>query len=129
MSEAEDLVRDVYSRWNEGEREFDEDVFDPSLTIHSALTGDVYEGADGLQTWAAEIDDQFKDWNLVIEEIDSLADDLVLVRGEIRMLGRQSDVAFEQQASWLIEFDGGRMVTLRNFIGRDAAAEFAREAP
>ena len=117
-------MRDVYSRWNEGERDFDEDVFDPSLTIHSALTGDMYEGADGLQTWAAEIDDQFKDWNLVIEEIDSLSDDLVIVRGEIQMTGRQSEVAIEQPASWVIEFEAGRMISLRNFIGRTAADKF-----
>ena len=129
MSEAEDLVREVYSRWNDGEREFDEDLFDPSLTIHSALTGDMYEGVDGLQTWASEIDDQFKDWNLVIEEIESLDDDLILVRGEIQMTGRQSEVAIEQPASWLIEFDSGRMTSLRNFIGRKAAEEFAKGGP
>jgi ketosteroid isomerase-like protein len=129
VSEAEDLVREVYSRWNEGEREFDEDLFDPSMTIHSALTGDMYEGVDGLQTWASEIDDQFKDWNLVIEEMESLDDDLILVRGQIQMTGRQSEVAIEQPASWLIEFDAGRMTSLRNFIGRKAAEEFARGAP
>jgi ketosteroid isomerase-like protein len=125
VSEAEDLVRDVYSRWNEGEREFDDDVFSPALTIHSALTGDVYEGAEGLQTWAAEIDDQFKDWNLVIDEIETVDDDRVLVRGEIQMTGRQSEVAIEQPASWVIDFEDGKMVSLRNFIGRDAGADFA----
>ena len=117
-------MRDVYSRWNDGEREFDEDVFDPSLVIHSALTGDIYEGAEGLQVWAAEIDDQFKDWNLVIEEMESPNDDLVIVRGEIQMTGRQSEVAIEQPASWVVEFEGGRMIALRNFIGRDAAHDF-----
>ena len=129
MSEAEDLVRDVYSRWNEGEREFDDDVFAPSLAIHSALTGDVYEGVEGLQTWTAEIDDQFKDWNLVIDEIESVSEERVLVRGEIQMKGRQSGVAIDQPASWVIDFEDGRMISLRNFIGRDKASEFAREAP
>lgn len=129
MSELADVVRDVYSRWNAGEREFDEDVFDESLTIHSALTGDVYEGAEGLETWAAEIDDQFRDWDLVVEEIEPLGEERVLVRGQIRMTGRQSDVEIEQPASWLIDFDGTRMTSLRNFIGRDAAADFARSQP
>jgi hypothetical protein len=128
VSEAEDLVREVYSRWNEGEREFDEDVFAGSMTIHSALTGDVYEGADGLQTWAAEIDDQFKDWNLLIDDIEAISEDRVLVRGEIQMTGRQSEVTIEQPASWLIDFEDGKMVSLRNFIGRESATEFAREA-
>ena len=102
-------MRDVFSRWNEGERDFDEAVFEESLTIHSALTGDMYEGIEGLQTWAAEIDDQFKDWNLVVEETESLSDDRVLVIGEIQMTGRQSDVAIEQPASWVVDLMEGRV--------------------
>ncbi len=123
------MVRDVFSRWNEGERDFDEAVFEESLTIHSALTGDVYEGIEGLQTWAAEIDDQFKDWNLVVEETEPVSDDRVLVIGEIQMTGRQSGVAIEQPASWVVDLMEGRVAVIRNFLGRKAAAEFARSDP
>ena len=119
-------MRDAFSRWNEGEREFDDAVFEESLTIHSALTGDMYEGADGLQVWAAEIDDQFKDWNLVLDEMESLDDGRIVARGEIQMTGRQSEVAIEQPASWVIEFEDGKISTLRNFIGRDGAEKFLR---
>jgi ketosteroid isomerase-like protein len=126
VSEAEDLVREVFSRWNEGERDFDDAVFEESLTIHSALTGDMYEGEDGLEVWAAEIDDQFEDWNLVLEELEPVDEDRVMARGEIQMTGRQSQVAIEQPASWVIEFEEGRISTLRNFIGRDGAEKFLR---
>ena len=119
-------MRDAFSRWNEGEREFDDAVFEESLTIHSALTGDMYEGADGLQVWAAEIDDQFKDWNLVLDEMESLDDGRIVARGEIQMTGRQSEVAIEQPASWVIEFEDGRISAIRNFIGRDEAEKFTR---
>jgi ketosteroid isomerase-like protein len=129
VSEAEDLVRDVFARWNEGERDFDDAVFEESLTIHSALTGDVYEGLEGLQTWAAEIDDQFKDWNLVVEETEPVSEDRVVVKGEIRMTGRQSDVAIEQPASWVVDLAEGRIAVIRNFIGRESAADFARSDP
>ena len=122
-------MRDVFSRWNEGERDFDDAVFEESLTIHSALTGDVYEGVEGLQTWAAEIDDQFKDWNLVVEETEPVSDDRVLVIGEIQMTGRQSGVAIEQPASWVVDLMEGRVAVIRNFLGRKAAAEFARSDP
>ncbi len=122
-------MREVFSRWNEGERDFDDAVFEEALTIHSALTGDVYEGIDGLRAWAAEIDDQFKDWNLVVDDVEPLTDDRVVARGEIRMTGRQSDVAIAQPASWVIDLVEGRIATIRNFIGRKAAAEFAREMP
>ena len=126
MSEAEDLVRDVFSRWNEGERDFDDAIFEESLTIHSALTGDMYEGEDGLEVWASEIDDQFEDWNLVLEEMEAVDDDRILARGQIQMTGRQSQVVIEQPASWVIEFEAGRISTLRNFIGRDGAEKFLR---
>ena len=122
-------MREVFSRWNEGEREFDDAVFEESLAIHSALTGDVYEGVDGLRTWAAEIDDQFKNWNLVVDEMEAVSEDRLLVRGEIQMTGRQSEVAIEQPASWIIDLVDDRIATIRNFIGREAAAEFAREQP
>ena len=122
-------MREVFSRWNEGERDFDDAVFEEALTIHSALTGDVYEGIDGLRAWAAEIDDQFKDWNLVVDDVEPLTDDRVLARGEIRMTGRQSDVAIAQPASWVIDLVEGRIATIRNFMGRKAASEFAREMP
>ncbi len=119
-------MRDVFSRWNEGERDFDDAIFEESLTIHSALTGDMYEGADGLETWAAEIDDQFKDWNVVLDEVDAVEDDRVVARGEIRMTGRQSEVAIQQPASWVIEFEGERISSIRNFTGRKAAEKFIR---
>ena len=122
-------MRDVFSRWNEGERDFDDAIFEESLTIHSALTGDMYEGVDGLSAWAAEIDDQFKDWEVVIEEMEALSEDRVLARGEIRMTGRQSDVAITQPASWVIDLVEDRVATIRNFTGRDSAAEFARSDP
>lgn len=119
-------MREVFSRWNEGERDFDDAIFEESLTIHSALTGDMYEGVDGLRTWAAEIDDQFKDWNLVVDETEALSEDRVLVRGEIQMTGRLSEVAIAQPASWVIDLVDDRLATIRNFVGRESAAEFAR---
>jgi hypothetical protein len=123
------LVRDVVSRWNEGERDFADADLEESLTIHSALTGDVYEGIEGFQTWAAEIDDQFKDWNLVVEETELVSDDRVVIVGQIQMTGRQSDVAIEQPASWVVDLVEGRVAVIRNFTGRKSAADFVRSDP
>lgn len=44
MSDGEELIRDVWRRWNSGVREFQADVLDPEIEIHSALTGQVFEG-------------------------------------------------------------------------------------
>jgi ketosteroid isomerase-like protein len=116
------LVRDIFGRWNNGEREFDETVFDPEFTVHSSLTGRVYTGDDGIREWTAEIDEQFTNWTIVMEDMSSPRADLVAVTGQIRMTGRQSGVEFEQPASWLVEVRDGRLLSLRNFIGQESAA-------
>jgi ketosteroid isomerase-like protein len=121
-------VREVFRRWNEGERDFDDEAFDPEFTVHSTLTGRTYSGEAGVREWAAEIDEQFTDWELVIDEVTARREDLVLVVGQIRMTGRQSEVPFEQAASWAVELRDGRLQRLRNFIGHEAAAEFAESA-
>lgn len=118
-------MRDIFARWNGGERDFDPSLFDPEIRIHSSLTGQVYEREEGVRIWAAEIDEQFAEWDLVIDEVRDLSDELVLVVGEIRMKGQKSSVELRQPASWLAELKVGRLSRLRNFLSREAAAEFA----
>jgi ketosteroid isomerase-like protein len=45
------------------------------------------------------------------------------VQGSIHGRGRQSGVDLDQPASWLVEVRTGRLLRLRNYIGREAAAE------
>ncbi len=125
---GEDLIRDVWRRWNAGEREPDDESFDPEIEVHSVLAGGIFTGHDGLRRWVAEIDEQFDEWELGIEEVRQLAPDRWIVHGTIRARGRQSGVDLDQPASWLIETRNGRMRLIRNFIGpkaRRAAEESA----
>lgn len=121
MGDGERLVREIWGRWNSGDREVDDETFDPEIEIHSALTGQVYRGRDGVGRWMAEIDDQFETWDLRVDEITERDPTTVVARGAIRMRGRSSGVVLDQPASWVLEVVGGRVVTIRNFIGRDAA--------
>jgi ketosteroid isomerase-like protein len=119
---GEQLLRDVWRRWNAGEREMDVETFDPEFEVHSALTGDIYRGEERVQEWMNEIDQQFDRWRLEIETMRTLADGRVLARGAIRAHGRGSGIELAQPAAWIAEFRVGRLLAVHNFIGTDAAA-------
>ena len=121
----EDLVREIYARWNQGERDLDPDQIHPDAVVHSAMTGDTFRGLEGVERWIAEIDEQFEDWVLTIEEIRNLPGDRLLVLGEVHFRGRASGVEFDQPMGWLIDFDGDRVAGLNNIVGHDAALEAA----
>jgi ketosteroid isomerase-like protein len=124
MSEGEDFVRRTWARWNDGDRELLEEEIDPEVTIHSALSQAVYRGYEGVERWMREIDEQFSDWRVALDSVDEPRDGIVIARGSISMRGRQSGLDLTQPASWIIELRDGRMLTLRNFVGTEAAAEF-----
>jgi ketosteroid isomerase-like protein len=93
---------------------------DPELEIHSQMTNSVYRGAEGLSTWAAEIDEQFESWRIEISQIHGISAEKVLVVGEIHVRGRKSGVGMDQGAAWIVELRDGRILRIRNFVGADA---------
>jgi ketosteroid isomerase-like protein len=131
MSAGEELVREVWERWNKGARDVDPVLFDPEIEIHSALTRSVFRGADGVSAWSAEIDQQFEQWEVSALEMEAVSDERVLVHGTIKARGRGSGMDLDQPASWIVEIRDGRVRRIHNFIGHDAAqaaiAELDRE--
>jgi ketosteroid isomerase-like protein len=125
---AEELVREAFRRWNSGERTVDPELFCEDLEIHSALTGTVWRGEDGVQAWASEIDDQFERWEVSIDEISAHGEERMAARGWIRARGRGSGMDLDQPASWIVHLSDGRIAALHNFIGYDAADRAAQEA-
>jgi hypothetical protein len=130
VATGEEFVREIWAQWNSGDREVPTYRLDPEVEIHSALTGGaVYRGYEGVERWIGEIDEQFSDWRVEADTVEELSEGIVLVTGSISMRGRQSGVDLTQPASWIVELRDGRMLTMRNFIGTEAAAEFvARES-
>jgi hypothetical protein len=130
VDEGEQLIRDVWRRWNAGEREPEAMEIDPGIEIHSALANNVYSGRDGLMAWVGEIDEQFEAWELGIDELRPLAPGSYIVHGSIHARGRTSGLDLDQPASWLVDLRDGRVLRIRNFIGSMAreAAEGASQA-
>jgi ketosteroid isomerase-like protein len=126
--DSENLVREVWRRWNEGERELNPELFDPAFTVHSHLTGGTYRGEREIQVWISEIDQQFDGWELRVRRTKPLADGRILVHGSIRGHGRASGIELDEPAAWIVALRSGRMLAIHNFIGVEAVKEAEKEA-
>jgi ketosteroid isomerase-like protein len=124
-AEREKLIRDLFERWNHGDREVDPAAVDPDAEVHSAMTRATYRGYGGIKDWMAEIDDQFDSWHLSVEEMRDLSGDRVLALGTVRFRGRGSGVEFDQPIGWLIAFGGQRITEMRIFPDHAKALEAA----
>ena len=119
MGDGEAVIRDIWQRWNEGEHDYNPELIDPEIEIRSALTGQVFEGEDGVTRWVAEIDDQFEAWKISIDEIEQIAPDRFVVRGSVRARGRQSGLDLDQQITWRVRLRDARLLRLENSLGWD----------
>lgn len=128
MDEGEQLIRDIWRRWNDGERSPEAVDLDPGIEIGSALAGRLYRGADGVREWIGEIDEQFESWNLGIDELRAIGPGAYIAHGRIVARGRQSGIDLDQPASWLVTLRAGRIARIQNFIGPDARAQAEEQA-
>jgi ketosteroid isomerase-like protein len=124
-AERQKLIRDLFERWNHGDREIDPVTIDPDAEVHSAMTRAIYRGYGGIKDWMAEIDEQFDSWRLTVEEMRDLPNDHVLALGSVHFRGRGSGVEFDQPIAWLIAFAGQRITEMRIFPDHATALEAA----
>ena len=101
-----DLMRRTFDRWNAGDREPDPEIAHPDMVVHSAMTNATYHGFDGLRRWMAELDDQFEDWRLSIDEFRDASAGRLLALGAVHVRGRNSGVEFDQPMAVLLTFAG-----------------------
>lgn len=128
MEPGESVVRDVWEQWNSGDRDVRNQLVHSELEVYSALTKRVYRGRDEVRQWIGEIDDQFDDWNLSIDEVSTIAPGRLLVIGGIHGRGRQSGVDLDEPSAWIIEIRDGLLAGIRNYIGREAVERAKAEA-
>lgn len=122
MSEENvELARSAFSRWNAGERAFLDEEIHPDVVLVSRILGKSVRGRAGVRRYLREIDEQFDEWNL---EIDDWRDtgDCVAALGRIRLRGRRSGVAFDQRVGILFEFRGGQLLRFETFLDEPADA-------
>ena len=116
-----EIARSVFDRWNAGEREFPDEEIHPDVVLVSRIVGKVVRGRAGVRRYVREIDEQFDQWNLVIEDWRD-AGDCVAALGHIRLHGRRSGVAFDQPVGILFEIRGGQLLRFETFLDEPAEA-------
>ena len=116
-----DIVRDWFERWNAGQRDDFDDEMHPDAEIVSAMLGGAHRGPDGLRRWFAEIEEQFDEWVVFVDEVHCEGDQVAAI-GKVRLRGRGSGVSFDAPVGWLVEIRQGKLARLQTFVGDPSEA-------
>jgi len=116
-----EIAQSVFRRWNAGERAFADEEIHPDAVLVSRLLGNPVRGREGVRRYLREIDEQFDEWTLAIEEWHD-AGDCVAALGHVHLHGRRSGVAFDQPIGILFEIRGGQLFRFETFLDEPAAA-------
>jgi ketosteroid isomerase-like protein len=96
------------------------------IPITALLDGRTYRGPEGVRRW---VDDIKRDWavyEIRWKEGRDLGDGRVLAFGVWDCLGRRGGVELSvDQAAWLIELRGDKLIRLQTFVDRSEALEAA----
>jgi ketosteroid isomerase-like protein len=127
-SDNVELVRAGFAVWRAGDYDRVVDFLlanaAPDVEIHSrfgALSGNAYQGHDGLRAWLAEIQESFDRFEPWLDEARDAGDSRVLALGGIRFRARGSGIDMAERLGWVCEFRRGRLRRLM-FYGTPADA-------
>jgi ketosteroid isomerase-like protein len=116
-----EFARSVFSRWNAGERSFPDEEIHPDVVLVSRILGKAVRGRAGVRRYLREIDEQFDEWEMAIEDWRH-AGDCVAALGHVRLHGRRSGVAFDQPVGILFEIRDGQLLRFETFLDEPADA-------
>jgi ketosteroid isomerase-like protein len=116
-----EFAQSVFNRWNAGERTFPDEEIHPDVVIVSRLLGEAVRGRAGVRRYLREIDEQFDEWTMAIEDWRD-AGDCVAALGRIRLHGRRSGVAFDQPVGVLFEIRRGQLLRFETFLDEPSDA-------
>jgi ketosteroid isomerase-like protein len=116
-----EFARSVFRRWNAGERRFPDQEIHPDVVLVSRLLGTAVRGRAGVRRYLREIDEQFDEWTMAIDDWRD-AGDYVVALGRVGFHGRRSGVAFDQPVGVLFEIRAGQLLRFETFLEDPADA-------
>ena len=93
--------------------------------VVSRFRPEQYRGAKGVQQWIDEVDEQFQEWRLAVDDWRDEGNGVVAL-GQLHLRGRTSAVEFEQKVGAIIEVKDGKLFRVRFFASPEEALEAAR---
>jgi ketosteroid isomerase-like protein len=117
-------VRRLFERWNAGDRSIPPADLDPAVELESPLSsvlGRPYRGQAGIAQWIRDVDEQFAEWRLRVDDVREVGNAVIAIGG-IHLRGRNSGVALDQPGAWVVEFGSDHRITrVRIYLEADAA--------
>jgi hypothetical protein len=109
-----ELVRGWIDRWNHGRRRLEPDELHPDATLISRFRPEPYRGAAGFDEWTHEIEQQFDEWRIAIDDWRSTGD-VVVALGQIHIRSRSAQVQLDEPAAAVIEVRDRKLFSLQMF--------------
>jgi len=123
-----ELIRTLIGRWNAGDRDPGDlsQHVDPSFELESPLSsvaGEPYRGYAGLEQWARDLDEQFAEWSIALEDVRESGNQAITL-ATITARGRASDVTLRFRSASVFDFGSdGRVTRMRIYPDVDEALE------
>lgn len=110
-----EILRTLIGLWNARERRPGAigEYCDAGVELESPLAsvaGVPYVGHAGIERWALDVDEQFSEWSLDVEEIRAVGDAVLCIAG-IHGLGRASGIVVEFPAAIVTDFGSDHLIT------------------
>jgi ketosteroid isomerase-like protein len=98
---------------------------DVQLSTPLAEVSGVYEGADGIRRFFADVGDTGPDFQLTIERVEAIGPDRVLAFMLVTATGRASGIPQDARTGNVYDLADGKIKRIRIFVDRDEALEAA----
>jgi ketosteroid isomerase-like protein len=103
-----EIVRTLIGRWNAGDRDLERSSqhVDPAVELEgplSSLAGELYRGYAGIERWMGDLDQQFAEWQIKVDDLRQVGDGVVAIF-TVNARGRASGAPLEFDASALFNF-------------------------
>jgi ketosteroid isomerase-like protein len=119
-----ELTRALYERWNSGDRPDPAEYCDPAVELDSpfsSVVGEPYRGVAGVQEWMRDVDEQFSEWHVNVDDMRAVGDTVISI-GSVQARGRASGISFDRPMAWVSVFsEGHRVKRLRIYLDIEEA--------
>ena len=112
-----EIVRALIGLWNTRDRgalaRSLADYCDPAIELEgplSSVIGEPYRGYAGIERWMSDLDEQFAEWRISIDDMRQEADQVIAVVA-VNATGRASDIALHFPSAAVAEFGHDHRVT------------------
>jgi ketosteroid isomerase-like protein len=122
------MIREGIAALNRGDVEDMLATLDPDVELvplRGALDGSVYRGHDGMRRWLEDMKEDWKEFELRVEDVREIGPGRLLVQATMGLRGR-SGVALDTSAAWLCDMRDGKAFRIRFFADSAAALEAAQ---